>query len=208
MEDFEPRKKPKQARSRATFEAIVEAGAQLLVQEGYHNLTTNRLAERAGVSIGSLYQYFPNKEAVIASVVVRFADRQFDILATGLEELADAPIEQVVRHLVRGMLAAKRAEPELSRVLLQELPQIGQVDVLSDWNERACQLVEFALAARRDEIDVDDLEMAAFMTVTACHGIVQSTLLDRPELLEGDQLGDHTARMMLTYLGVDKQNRP
>jgi AcrR family transcriptional regulator len=202
MNDFEPRKKPKQARSRATFEAIVEAGAQLLVSEGYHGLTTNGLAERAGVSIGSLYQYFPNKEAVIASVVERFADRQFEVLVEGLEELADAPAEQVVRHLVQRILEAKRAEPELSRVLLQELPQIGQVDVLRDWTQRACQLVELALEARRDEIEVEDLQMAAFMAVTACHGVVQCTLLDRPGLLEDDVLTEHTTRLMLSYLGV------
>jgi AcrR family transcriptional regulator len=203
MNDFEPRKRPKQARSRATFEAIVEAGAQLLVEDGYHQLTTNRLAERAGVSIGSLYQYFPNKEAVIASVVERFADRQFEILVEGIEELADAPTRRVVRHLVDALLEAKRAEPELSRVLLQELPQIGQVDVMRDWTERACQMVAWALEQRSDDIDVDDLEMAAFMTVTAGHGIIQSTLLDRPELLEGDALAEHTTRMMLRYLGAE-----
>ncbi|MGM0555600.1 MAG: TetR/AcrR family transcriptional regulator [Myxococcota bacterium] len=202
MNDFEPRKKPKQARSRATFEAIVEAGAQLLVEDGYHDLTTNGLAERAGVSIGSLYQYFPNKEAVVASVVERFADRQFDILVAGLDELAGAPTEDVVRHLVERMLEAKRAEPELSRVLLQELPQIGQVDVLRDWTQRASELVEFALEARRDELGVEDLHMAAFMAVTACHGVVQCTLLDRPELLEDESLTEHTTRLMLTYLGV------
>lgn len=203
MTDFEPRKRPKQARSRATFEAIVEAGAQLLVEDGYHQLTTNRLADRAGVSIGSLYQYFPNKEAVIASVVERFADRQFEILVEGLEELADAPTRRVVRHLVDALLEAKRAEPELSRVLLQELPQIGQVDVMRDWTERACQMVTWALRERSDDIDVDDLEMAAFMMVTAGHGIIQTTLLDRPELLEGDALAEHTTRMMLRYLGAE-----
>jgi AcrR family transcriptional regulator len=201
MNSFIPRKKPTQARSRATFEAIIEGGAQVLVEDGFHQMTTNSIAERAGVSIGSLYQYFPNKEAIVASIVERFAERQFELLVHGLQEIANAPLEDVVRHLVNAMFEAKQAEPELNRVLVEQLPPIGQLDVMRDWTEQACQMIEMALQTRRDEVEVEDLEMAAFMMVTACHGIMHSTLLDRPRLLDSEEIREHTARMMLQYLG-------
>ena len=66
-----PRKAPVQARSRATYEAILEAAARILEAEGLAGVTTNRVAERAGVSIGSLYQYFPAREAILAELVKR-----------------------------------------------------------------------------------------------------------------------------------------
>ncbi|MDZ4776156.1 MAG: helix-turn-helix domain-containing protein, partial [Alphaproteobacteria bacterium] len=67
----EPKKTPRQSRSAATFEAIIEAGARILREGGYEALTTNRVADLAGVSVGSLYQYFPNKEAILVEMVCR-----------------------------------------------------------------------------------------------------------------------------------------
>jgi AcrR family transcriptional regulator len=200
MSDFEPRKRPQQARSQATWDAIVEAGAQLLVEQGFHNCSTNGIAERAGVSIGSLYQYFPNKEAVIAAVVDRFVEKQFEILMDGLE--ANAPLQDSVRRLVQALVDAKQSDPELSRVMFEQMPSIDQTDLLREWNERACRAVRLALESRRDEIDVEDLEMASFLVVTACHGVIHSTVLDRPELLEEDRLVQHTTRLILRYLGA------
>jgi AcrR family transcriptional regulator len=201
MSKATPRKKPKQKRSRATVAAILEATAQLLVEGGYHNLSTNRIAETAGVSIGSLYQYFSNKEAVVAAVVEEFADRQFEILVHGIGDLGpDAQMEQSVRELVRSMMEAKRCEPELSKVLFEELPPVGQIDVLKEWTQRACELVYTALSMRADDVRPDNLEIAAYVLVTACHGIVHSTVVDRPELLENDALAEETAELILRYL--------
>ncbi len=200
MTEYTPRKKPQQARSRATFDAIVEAGAQLLAEEGYHNLSTNRIAERAGVSIGSLYQYFPNKEAVVASVVEEFAERQFAILAEGIEEVFEAPLEKAVRILIDGLLAAKRAEPALSRALFDELPPVGQLDVMHHWTEQACALVKRTLEARNDDLASTDLDVLSFVLVTACHGVVHSTVVVRPELLDDERLARETTRLVLNYL--------
>lgn len=65
MTQLDPRRKPRQSRSRATVDAILQATAQVLVRDGYQKATTNRIAERAGVSVGTLYQYFPNKDALV-----------------------------------------------------------------------------------------------------------------------------------------------
>ena len=201
MTKVSPRKMPKQQRSKATVAAIIEATTQLLVEEGFHHLSTNRIAEVAGVSVGSLYQYFPNKEAVVSAVVDEFADRQFEILATELADFdLDADIDTAVFGLIRSMLEAKKQEPELSKVLFEELPPVGQTDVLKDWTQRAVEIVKVTLAMRADEIRPVNLDLAAFVLVTACHGIVHTTVVDRPELLESNELAEETAQLILRYI--------
>lgn len=186
------------------MKAIVDATTQLLVTEGFHNLSTNKIAEAAGVSIGSLYQYFPNKEAVVSAVIEAFAERQMAILAEGLADIGDEDIEGLVRRILRSTFEAKRVEPELSRVLFEEIPPVGQVDVLKSWMDNAHALVLAALRMRAEEIRPTNLELAAFLLVGACHGITHTTVVERPELLETTELADETAELVLRYLRPDE----
>jgi AcrR family transcriptional regulator len=114
------RKEPRQTRSRATVEAIVEAGARVLGDRGWAGFTTNEVADVAGVSIGSLYQYFPDKLALIETIRRRHLD---DVLAV-LQETAsgEKPLTQLVEDLIGGMIAAHSIHPALHRVLLDEGP--------------------------------------------------------------------------------------
>lgn len=203
MTDASPRKKPTQKRAKATVKAIVEATAHLLVADGFHNLSTNKIAETAGVSIGSLYQYFPNKEAIVSAVIESFAERQMAILAGALADIASDDMETVIREIIRSTFEAKRLEPELSKVLFEELPPIGQVDVMKEWMDNACAVVLVALQMRADDVRPKNLELAAFVLVAACHGITHITVVDRPELLGREELTDETAELVLRYLRPD-----
>lgn len=120
MPDLEPRKLPRQERARVTFEALVEACAQLLARDGYAGLTTNAIAERAGVSVGTLYQFFPNKDAVLAALIRR---RLLDTLPAVKESMQAArdtgdALAWLVRHLV-GRVVADR---EVLRALVRDVP--------------------------------------------------------------------------------------
>ncbi|MBN8954157.1 MAG: hypothetical protein BGP09_19160 [Rhizobium sp. 60-20] len=114
------RKEPSQARSRATVDAIVEAGTRVLADRGWGGFTTNAVAAVAGISIGSLYQYFPDKLSLIEAIRRRHFDEVLAILrqaaATGL------PLQQGVDALVQGMIDVHGINPELHRVLLDEVP--------------------------------------------------------------------------------------
>lgn len=114
------RKEPQQARSRATVETIVQAGARILSDEGWAGFTTNRIAELAGVSIGSLYQYFPDKLSLVDAIRHRHLDDSISVMrnvrADGL-----SPAE-FAAQLVRAMVAAHSVYPGLHRVLLDEAP--------------------------------------------------------------------------------------
>ena len=114
------RKVPRQARSRATVEAIVLAGARVLGDRGWAGFNTNDVAEVAGVSIGSLYQYFPDKQALVEAIRQRHLD---DVLALLPQPGASKrPLVQLVTELVEGLVAAHSVHPALHRVLLEIAP--------------------------------------------------------------------------------------
>ena len=97
---YNARKLPRQSRSTATVEAIYEATIQVLLTDGTARLTTTSVAERAGVSVGTLYQYFPNKQALFFAV----NDRYLDMLAQRVEDACRAnhgkPFAQMADVLV------------------------------------------------------------------------------------------------------------
>ncbi|HEV7308774.1 TetR/AcrR family transcriptional regulator [Ensifer sp.] len=114
------RKTPRQARSRATVAAILQAGARILSDEGWAGFTTNRVADIAGVSIGSLYQYFPDKLSLVDAIRRRHLDDCLAVMkASRPTERAPA---QFAAELVRAMIAAHSNHPGLHRVLLDEAP--------------------------------------------------------------------------------------
>jgi AcrR family transcriptional regulator len=97
-----PRKQPKQGRAKATVAAILEASVQLLGKGGLSALNTNSIAERAGVSVGSLYQYFPNKDAIVVALIHHQHQRQLDALAEALEGIEEMTVDAGVRRIVRA----------------------------------------------------------------------------------------------------------
>lgn len=114
------RKAPRQARSRATVEVIVRAGARVLADRGWARFTTNEVACVAGVSIGSVYQYFPDKLALVDAIRHRHLEDVLTVMR-GLEQ-EGRPLDALIDDLVRGMVAAHTLHPALHRVLLDEVP--------------------------------------------------------------------------------------
>lgn len=108
------RKRPMQRRSAATVEAILEAGARILESGGLAGYTTNAIAERAGVSVGSLYQYFPNRDALTAALIER---ESAPLFAAAEAAAAATTCEAVLRGLIRAAVAQQMHRPELARLL-------------------------------------------------------------------------------------------
>lgn len=111
---LQPRKTPVQARSTASVEAILQATAQVLQECGKQKLTTTRVAERAGVSVGTLYQYFPNKSALLQAALRRHLEGVANAVARVCEEQRGAPLRVMVETLVNGFLDAKLADARYS----------------------------------------------------------------------------------------------
>jgi len=173
------RRKPKQARARETLDTLLEGAAQVLRQHGYARATTNRIAEAAGVSVGTVYEYFPDKDAVFAAVI----DRELDSLVAAFEAQgvgAELELEDALLRLVEAGLRAMRFGPELFRAL-EAVPGATFRRRLGVAREVVVALVSRLLEAHRREVTVADLDLAAFLVVSAVEGIganLRSSQLD------------------------------
>ncbi len=191
------RKVPRQARSRATVEAIVQAGARVLGERGWAGFNTNEVADTAGVSVGSLYQYFPDKEALVEAIRQRHLD---DILAA----LAPPPssgvaVAQLVDDLVAGLLAAHSLHPQLHHVLLEVAPphagaRASQAGFNALYLERYRAIVAACPVARsKAERDVVVQVLSAAM-----EGVIHSAVRNGNQ--KSAALRRELARMVCAYL--------
>jgi AcrR family transcriptional regulator len=117
------RKAPRQTRARQTVGFILDAAAYILAERGLDGFTTNRIAERAGVNISSLYQYFPNKLAILEALQARHIAAPDVNYAQGIERLGEQPLEKVVRSIVDVALDMHAANPAMQRLFLDTLPR-------------------------------------------------------------------------------------
>ena len=194
------RKTATQERSKATVDALLAATARVLVKEGYDRASTNKIADAAGVSIGSLYQYFPTKEALVAAVISRHTGDMMDVVREALVRVAALPIPEASRELVKTMIDAHRIEPKLHRVLVEQIPRVGNLEDIEKLDEEATALVRAYLEGHRNEIAIDDLEIASFICVASVEALTHAAVLRRPALLDNPRFVEEVASMITRYL--------
>jgi AcrR family transcriptional regulator len=199
-----PRKIAVQERSRATVGSLIEATARILVKEGFDKASTNRVAEVAGVSLGSLYQYFPSKEALVAAVIERHQQQIMQMVRSELAQVRAQPLDQAIRRFVAVAVAAHRLDPQLHRVLAEQIPRVGRLEKLETFSRENFSLFRAYLEAARDELAVDDLELASFVCVTTIEALTHNAVLRGDErLLDGEgTLVDEATRLVAGYLHV------
>jgi AcrR family transcriptional regulator len=198
-----PRKSASQERSRRTVDAILEATTRVLVKEGYDRASTNKIAAVAGVSIGSLYQYFPSKEALVAAVSERHSHEVLQLMRNALVKVAARPIEVAAREFVSVAIDAHRVNPRLHRVLAEQVPRIGRLENVEAINQEVYALIRGYLDAHRDEIGAADLDLAAFICVTAVDALTHAAVLRRTDILSGEKAErfvDEVTDLVVRYL--------
>ena len=198
-----PRKSASQERSRATVDALVEATARILVKEGFDKASTNRIAEMAGVSVGSLYQYFPGKEALVAAVSERHKQEIMQTVRGELAEVLALPVEKGVRRIVALAVKAHRVDPKLHLVLAEQIPRVGKLEELGAFNRENYTLFRTYLESRRDELRIDDLDLASFVCVTTIEALTHNAVLHHPQMLSDDKMQaliNEATRLVTGYL--------
>jgi AcrR family transcriptional regulator len=200
--DVKPRKLPRQTRAKATVDAIVEATTQVLLEEGYGRFTTARAAERAGVSIGSLYQYFPNKAALASAVIDRCCE---DFIIAFERALAAGPrrvtLDQCIRAIVDVTLVSHRLAPDLHRIVLDLAPHLDVAERTATFSRAAAQAIELMLRKHADEIATDiDIAAAAAIVETLLEALAHRVLSAHPVCLENEMLARETTRLIVSYL--------
>jgi AcrR family transcriptional regulator len=198
-----PRKTASQERSRATVDALIEATARILVREGFDKASTNRIAEVAGVSVGSLYQYFPCKEALVAAVIDRHNQEIVQTVRGELAEAMSQPVEDAVRKIIAVAVKAHRVNPKLHRVVAEQIPRVGKLENVETFNRDNFALFRTYLDRHRDELRVDDLELASFVCVTSIEALTHNAVLHHSKALSDEameKLVDEGTRLVVGYL--------
>src|SRR5580692_1576366 len=178
---LEPRKLPSQQRSEATVEAILQAAAQVFERHGYAAGTTNRIVERAGVSIGTLYQYFPNKDAILVALVHRHLAESTAALQPHLQRLnRGARFEDVLPNIVHAMVAMHALTSGLHRVLFEETPLPSTLR--AELDELEDQLVDVAAEALATDPSTapNDPRLTARVMISAIEGLTHRLVLRPP----------------------------
>jgi AcrR family transcriptional regulator len=199
--DVTPRKLPRQARAKATVDAIVEATTQVLLEEGYDNFTTARAAARAGVSVGSLYQYFPNKAALAAAVVDRCCETFLVAFESALARRHRATLADGIRAIIDVTLISHRLTPALHRIVLDLAPRIGVAERTENVSRAAAKAIEDMLERHADEISPDiDIAAAATLIETVLEALAHRAVLARPAHLQDGTLAREATRLITRYL--------
>lgn len=197
-----PRKRPRQQRSRETVDTILQATTRVLVKHGFDGLTTNAVATAAGVSIGSLYQYFPNKEALVSALIDRHIEEMNAALLAELSRVASLPVAEAARCVIELTIRAHAIDPDLHRVLTEQVPRIGKLSRLRELDEICHRMVVGMLIARRNELAIQDPDLAAFILVSTIESIVHRAALLYPHRLRDPRLVDEATLVVTRYLGV------
>jgi AcrR family transcriptional regulator len=199
----EPRRKPRQVRAELTRDRILTAAAHVFSEHGYAAGTTNRIAEQARVSIGSLYQYFPNKDAILAELMVRHIDRGAWTTADQLD-LPPGTLESTVRALVRDAIDNHRDDPQLLRIMIEEaqFSQELQDTITRHGAQRVAQVRE--LFSRHPDVAVRDLDTAVELIVFTVE-LNTHRLMAFPQTVGVEALENELVDMVTRYLRGDRQ---
>lgn len=196
---LKPRKSPVQARSTATIEVLHEATIQVLLKEGIVKCNTTRIAERAGVSVGSIYQYYPNRDSLLAAVLQRHLDR----VAEKIEELClkyeKTSIKTLISALVDEIILAKLSNPEESKALYAISGERGGLDLSKRMNDRMLAAVSNLLESASD-IEFDDSQIVAEFVLGAIMGLIRRVLENQVTDKVEQVLESHLKLMVVAYL--------
>jgi AcrR family transcriptional regulator len=198
-----PRKEPRQARSQATVDAILTATARVLVKFGYDHASTNRIAEAAGVSVGSLYQYFPTKEALVAALIDRHMTEMTALLETNIDVLRDAPVPVATRALVKLMIKAHGKDPKLHKIFTEQVPRIGRMNRLHEVERQIGERLRVFVEAHAHELRIQNVELCLFIVVSVVEALTHMTVVDHPGRFDEEELVDEITTLVVRYVMRD-----
>jgi AcrR family transcriptional regulator len=206
-EQLRPRKQPLQARSQRTVDVVLKAAAQVFARRGYAGATTNHIAERAGVSIGSLYEYFPSKDALLVALLEDHIHQGEAVLEAAAADIVRHPrrLADAIRFIVRAMVDMHARDRDLHRVLFEEAPLSRQLrQTLAEMEARVIERVELLL--RNDpEVSVPNVPLAAAIVSKAVEALTHKLVVHGGRDLDLDAYVEEIVRLVVSYLTVGEE---
>jgi AcrR family transcriptional regulator len=192
------RRRPQQRRARQTVEAILDAVVRILKREGFQAITTNRVAEVAGVSIGSLYQYFPDRPAIFEALHQRHIEEIDRLFAARFMEHAGSPIDQLIRALVDAMIEAHATDPELYELLSMQVAH--RKGGSKDFSVRFHGAFLLAISSAAPELRKRGLDKVVFVVTHMVEALCHGAVLRRPAGLSLESAKAEITKAVLAYL--------
>jgi AcrR family transcriptional regulator len=172
---FEPRKTPIQARSTVTVEAISEATIQVLLSHGAERFTTTRVAERAGVSVGTLYQYYPNKQSLLFAVLEHHMHNVATRVEAACESACYKPLAEMIKEMVEAFVDAKMERADVSAALYRVAADLGGPALIKRISQRSRKAIAATLQTAPDAKSPPD-KFAIDIMLAAMAGAMRSLL--------------------------------
>lgn len=203
---LKPRKSPLQARSAATVEALHQAAIQVLIRDGIGRCTTTRIALRAGISVGSLYQYYPNRDALLTAVLKRHLDAVADAVEKTCRTHHGRPVAAMAAPLVAVFLEAKLRDPAKSKALYAFAQERGGAQLAARHRVHIVTAIAAMLASASDA-RFEDGAVTAMMMLGVMMGPVQAVLEGRAPPAFAERLEQELALLLSSYLEAHKSRR-
>ncbi len=200
MKKTDPKKRPRQERSRVTVDYILKAAAQILDQDGSVRLNTNRIAERAGVAVASLYQYFPNKESIVKALFEKELSEEEAEFSKQKTELKGRSVKETISGAVRSTIGVHAKKPKLVKSILESLPFLGGGVALAAARAKVIESVAETMRARAGEVRAKNVEVKAFIVVHAVESVIHAAAHERPEYLNDPAFADELVEMIERFL--------
>jgi AcrR family transcriptional regulator len=195
------RKKPRQARSASTIDAIFEATIQVLIKEGTHRLTTTRVAGRAGVSVGTMYQYFPHKQALLYALNERYLDRLAERMERACLAQHGASTKAMVEALVTAYWQAKTERSDVTRALYSSAVELDNESLIEAFARRV-DAAAMAMLQSAPTADYADLALANMTLLSVIFGTVRNVFERNLPEVQQEPIREQLIRMCLSYLDM------
>jgi AcrR family transcriptional regulator len=196
-----PMKMPVQARSLYTVDAIFEATIQVLIQIGINQLTTTKVAEKAGVSVGTLYQYFPNKTTLLNAVLEKHLNEVVTAVELACNAAKGQPLRVMASSVVDAYVDAKFKNSNASKALYSVASMLGSNAIVANMTQRS-QLALCDMLATAEDAEFKDLRMVSYVISTALVGPIQGLLHADAPLVAVQGVKQHLILMATGYLSA------
>jgi AcrR family transcriptional regulator len=198
-----PRKQPNQDRAKETVETIFQATAHILEKEGFEKTSTNKIAEKAGISIGSLYQYFPSKESILGKMIDTFIEKEIRMLEKTL--LADKPqnLEETIESIVEAVIESKRKQTRFTKLFAQKFLSLAKEDSMKKMDTHVLNLFRTHIEKFKDEIRTENLDLNLYILYQTVRIVPVAMIFDN-----AFSLSDKNLKKELVYLCYNFLKKP
>lgn len=182
------------------MQSILEATAQVLVSQGYEKTNTGAVAERAGVSIGTLYQYYPNKQSLVADLIALHVAELVETVRNALTRSRSQPVDGMLRAVVKASIDAHRMSPALHKIIIEQVPREGKLADALNISQRLGEMLLDDLRRRYVGLDSQRLRLAAFVLETTIEALTHRAVIEGPDWLKSGRLQKEVQVLLRPYL--------